>query len=74
MRTIMPRMRASDTLVYGLLIERLRRTGQRRPSQGYEDCARPLQDAARALASASSIMRRMVRAQRPHWALQPRQP
>ena len=35
----------------------------------------PLQAAAQAAASsASSMILRMVRAQRPHWALQPRQP
>jgi hypothetical protein len=33
-----------------------------------------LLDAGRALPSASSMMLRMVRAQRPHWALQPRKP
>lgn len=48
--------------------------GSRRPSHDCEDCARPLQDAALALPSASSMMRRMVRAQRPHWTLPPRQP
>lgn len=48
-------------------------TGRRRPSQHCEDRAQPLQDAARALPSASPMRRRMVRAQRPHWALQPRQ-
>jgi hypothetical protein len=52
----------------------MREADIRRPSQGREDRAQPLQDAARALPSASSMMRRMVRAQRPHWALQPRQP
>jgi hypothetical protein len=46
----------------------------RRPSQGCEDRAQPLQDDARALPSVSSMRRRMVPAQRPHWALQPRQP
>jgi hypothetical protein len=33
-----------------------------------EDLPQPLQDAARALPSASSMMRRMVRAERPHCA------
>jgi hypothetical protein len=46
----------------------------RRTNNDYKDCARALQDAARALPSASSMMRRMLRAQRPHFGLQPRQP
>ena len=41
---------------------------------GAADRAQPLQDDARALPSVSSMRRRMVPAQRPHWALQPRQP
>ncbi len=48
--------------------------GRRRPSQDYEACARPVQGAAGALPSASSMLRRLVRAQRPHFGLQPRQP
>jgi hypothetical protein len=51
-----------------------RKPAVRRPSQGCEDRAQPLQDDARALPSVSSMRRRMVPAQRPHWALQPRQP
>jgi hypothetical protein len=44
--------------------------GERREIQGWFRA--PAQPDV-AAASASSMMRRMVRAQRPHWALQPRQ-
>ena len=49
-----------------------RKPAVRRPRQDCEDRAQLLQDAARVLPSDSSIRRRMVDAQRPHLALQPR--
>src|SRR5580658_10956028 len=42
-------------------------------SNNYEWGAALRQHAGSAAVSASSMMRRMVRAHRPHWALQPRQ-